>query len=270
LIVIPARYGSTRLPGKPLLKLNGRTLLERVVRIAEQAGAAANAAHVVATDNEEILSHCREIGVRAVMTSPDLASGTDRALAAIEASGMSGDFVLNLQGDAPFTPPEHVAALIDAAQGQEGDVFTPVIRLSWEALDALRAHKKTAPFSGTTCLRAEDGRAYWFSKAIVPAIRGEEKLRGADGLSPVYRHIGLYGYRLAALERFAALPQGHYEKLEGLEQLRFLENGMSVRAVEVAPPHLSMSGIDTPADLELAEKLIARLGDPFEMPAAAS
>ena len=268
LIVIPARHGSTRLPGKPLLRLNGRSLLERVVRIAAQAGAAAGAAHLVATDSEEILDHCRAIGVDAVMTAPQLASGTDSALAALEASGQEADFIINLQGDAPFTPPHHVAALIEAAGAQDGDLFTPVIALSWPALDELRAHKQKAPFSGTTCLRSADGRAYWFSKTIVPAIRGEADLRRQSGLSPVFRHIGLYGYRLDALKRFAALPPGHYERLEGLEQLRFLENGMSVRAVEVAPPRLSMSGIDTPADLELAEKLIARHGDPFDAPAS--
>jgi 3-deoxy-manno-octulosonate cytidylyltransferase (CMP-KDO synthetase) len=107
-----------------------------------------------------------------------------------------------------------------------------------------------------------DGQALWFSKAILPAIREEQALRDAGPLSPVYRHLGLYAYRLDALERFEATPPTPYEQLEGLEQLRFLEMGFTIQTVEVAPPSHAMSGIDTADDVRLAEELIARLGDP--------
>ena len=156
-----------------------------------------------------------------------------------------------------------VASLIETLRQGEADVVTPVYRLDWDRLDRLRAHKAIAPFSGTTCVRGPDGRALWFSKTILPALRGEEALRRTGPVSPVWQHLGLYGYRTAALEWFATTAPGAYEALEGLEQLRFLESGWSIATIEVDPPRHALSGIDTPADLALAEEAIARLGDPF-------
>jgi 3-deoxy-manno-octulosonate cytidylyltransferase (CMP-KDO synthetase) len=132
-------------------------------------------------------------------------------------------------------------------------------------LDRLRRHKKNSPFSGTTCIRGDSGKALWFSKAILPAIRDEAALRSASTLSPVWQHLGLYGYRMAALDWFAQLSPSAYEQLEGLEQLRFIEGGKSIATVEVEQPIHAMSGIDTPTDLALAEEAIARLGDPFPL-----
>ncbi len=264
LIIIPARYGSTRFPGKPLFSIKGKTLLQRVIRIAEKASEGNDARFLVATDHKDIMEHCVELGAPAVMTDPDLPSGTDRALAAIEADGSDPDFIINLQGDAPFTPAAHVSQLIKAAKSLDGEVFTPVIRLDWEALDQLRERKKVTPFSGTTCVRAQDGKAFWFSKNILPAIRKEAEMRKINRLSPVFRHIGLYGYRKEALQTFATLDQGIYEVMEGLEQLRFIENGMSVHAVEVDTPAISMSGVDTQEDAELAIQLIEKIGDPYD------
>ena len=265
LICVPARIASTRFPRKPLHPISGRSLLERVVQVAKVAAHQTGSDYVVAVDHEDVAQHCDAIGAPFVMTDSDLPSGTDRALAAARAFGSGAEFVLNLQGDAPFTPPAHVSALIEAAQRRpEADVFTPVIRLDWAGLDTLREHKKQHPFSGTTCVRRADGTALWFSKNILPAIRKEDKLRESEALSPVYRHIGLYGYRVDALERYTQLGLGHYEQMEGLEQLRFLENGMVVHAEEVQPPKLSMSGVDSPSDAELAEQLIAKFGDPFD------
>ncbi len=260
LIVIPARHASTRFPGKPLHLINGVSMLARTIAIARQGGADSGARVVVATDDDRILSHAREAGCEAVMTDPELPSGTDRARAAARLVAPDADFIVNLQGDAPLTPPAHVAALIDNAA--RGDVVTPVVRLAWTALDNLRERKKATPFSGTCCIRAADGRAIWFSKTIIPAIRSEAKLRASDPSSPVFQHIGLYGYSRGALDRIASLPTSHYEELEGLEQLRFLENGLSVFAVEVAPSQLTMSGIDTPEDAVRAEALLKTHGDP--------
>ncbi len=263
LIVIPARHGSTRFPAKPLAKIAGITLLARVTRIAERVCAGQGDVHfVIATDHDEIRGHAEAIGAPVVMTDPDLPSGTDRALAAIDLSETRPDFVINLQGDAPFTPPDHLDALISAARTGDADVITPVIRLTWEALDTVRDQKRREPFSGTSCVRRADGMALWFSKQVLPAIRKEEKLRAEGPVSPVFRHVGLYGYRMSALRRFAALPVGHYEALEGLEQLRFLENGMSILTVEVEPGEAAMWGVDTREDAAFAEQLIARHGDP--------
>jgi len=263
-IVIPARYGSTRFPGKPLAEIAGHSLVSRVIDIAQKACAATiNTSYVVATDHEDIKSHAEACGAPAVMTDPELPSGSDRALVAANMFAPSADFVIGLQGDAPFTPHTYVSALIEEAAESETDVVTPVLRLSWDALDMLRKQKESYPFSGTTCIRLDNGRAVWFSKNILPAIRKEEKLRTKSDYSPVFRHVGLYGYRKDALERFTKLPLGHYEEMEGLEQLRFLENGMTVQAVEVQPYELSMWGVDEPEDAELAAELIAKHGDPM-------
>jgi 3-deoxy-manno-octulosonate cytidylyltransferase (CMP-KDO synthetase) len=197
------------------------------------------------------------------MTSPEITSGSGRACAAAMLRDVPPDIVVNLQGDAPFVPPEMIATLLAAARRSDAACVTPVVRLDWPALDAMRAHKARSPFSGTTCLRDSNGRALWFSKTILPAIREESSLRAAEALSPVYGHLGLYAYQLGGLRRFEETAPTTYERLEGLEQLRFLEMGLAIETVEVSPPTHAMSGIDTADDVALAEELIRRLGDPY-------
>lgn len=260
LIVIPARYGSTRLPGKPLVRIAGETMISRVARLARRAASIlGDADFVVATDDRRIADHCQEISVNVVMTDPALPSGSDRALAAADGLGVCPEFVVNLQGDAPFTPPEHVVAIVEALRQTRADAATPYVRLSWQALDQLRAHKAETPFSGTTLVRNEAGQALWFSKTILPAMRREAELRQAGDLSPVCQHIGLYAFRFDTLRRYCAFPEGVYERLEGLEQLRLIENGLHIQAVEVRPGPISIPGIDTLEDVALAERLHAGL-----------
>ncbi|WP_374408352.1 manno-octulosonate cytidylyltransferase [Pelagerythrobacter sp.] len=264
LIVIPARYGSTRLPGKPLVPIAGRTLLERVLANAvEAARLAGECAVIVATDDTRIADHAEALGAQTVLTDPTLDSGSARARAAAHRQASLPERVVCLQGDAPFIAPQVVARMIETLRQGDADVATPVYPLDWDRLDRLRAHKRTTPFSGTTCLRAADGRALWFSKRILPAIRDEAVLRERQAMSPVWQHLGLYAYTMQALDWFAAASPGTYEVLEGLEQLRFLENGRAIATVPVDPPEHALSGIDTPADVALAEEAIARLGDPF-------
>jgi len=267
LIVIPARYGSTRLPGKPLAMIAGKTLLERVVGVARAAMREdpANSAMVVATDDVRIGRHADEIGAPWTMTGTDCRTGTDRVREAFLATRSDAGFIINLQGDAPFTPPSFLTAMIRSFSGQSCDLVTPVVRLTWEQLDAMRANKATTPFTGTTAVfDARSGRAYWFSKNIVPAIRKEAALRDTNLLSPIWRHIGLYGYSRMMLELFASLPEGHYESLEGLEQLRVIENGYTIRCVPVdAGVSSFFSGIDSPEDIARAESLIAANGEPI-------
>lgn len=262
LVVIPARAGSSRLPRKPLRLIAGRTLLHRTIAMARAATAGLpHAKLLVATDDEEIAAHARAAGCDAAMTDSTIATGSGRALAAARQCENQPHFIVNLQGDSPFQPEGTVRAVI-AALESGADVATPVIALDWPALDALRDHKTRSPFSGTTCARAPDGRALWFSKTIIPAIRDEHVLRQSRDRSPVWRHVGLYGYTLDALTRFESTPPTVLENLEGLEQLRLLELGIPITTVPVSPPSFDSSGIDTEADIARVEALIATHGDP--------
>ena len=264
LIVIPSRWASTRFPQKPLHQIAGQSLLARVAEIASICAASLdNVSYVIATDHEAIEAHAKEIGAPVVMTDPNLPSGTDRARAAADLAAPDAEFVGNLQGDAPFTPPDYITAIIEVGRATQLDAVTPIVQMSWEDLDEVRARKLETPFSVTSCIVNAQDEALWFSKMVLPAIRKEEQLREQGPLSPVWRHIGLYGYKRAALDRFVSLPEGHYEQLEGLEQLRFIENGMRIRAVKVPTKKSAMWGIDTPHDAAHAETLIAKHGEPL-------
>ncbi|MDR6116743.1 MULTISPECIES: 3-deoxy-manno-octulosonate cytidylyltransferase [unclassified Sphingomonas] len=263
LIVVPARFGSTRLPGKPLIPIAGHSLLARVAHVARAAAEMAGRCDVViATDDPRVADHAASLGYPVTMTASNISSGSGRAFAAAMQHDKRPDIVVNLQGDTPFIPAAMVAALISAARENMAACVTPVVRLDWKALDAMRAHKQRSPFSGTTCVRNSVGKALWFSKEVIPAIRDEAALREQESFSPIFRHLGLYAYRLEALERFEAEAPSRYEQLEGLEQLRFLEMGLDVQTIEVTPPDHAMSGIDTAEDILMAEALIRRFGDP--------
>ena len=235
-------------------------MLARVVGVGKKAAADhKNATLLVATEDDRIKKHCDEINVECIMTPEDCATGSDRVLAAAKIHGGKFDVLLSLQGDAPFTPANAISAMLDAFEsGKAEAVATPVARLRWSELDALRQSKETTPFSGTTAIIDANNRALWFSKNILPAIRDEKKLRDKTEFSPVYQHLGLYAYRTEILEKFVSLPQGHYEKLEGLEQLRLIENHIPVHAVIIdVPSGLAQAGIDSPEDVARAEILLA-------------
>jgi len=258
-IIIPARYASTRFPGKPLTLIGGQSMLSRVVDIARKVtDKIDNVTLAVATEDERILKHAEELGVQCVMTSDACETGSDRVLEAISKIGDDFDIVLGLQGDAPFTPPEALIKIIKEFKSKPDlNVVTPVINLRWSELDALREQKKITPFSGTTAIINAHGQALWFSKNILPAIRKEEKYRDEE-FSPVHQHIGLYGFRVDVLKKFVSLPVGHYERLEGLEQLRLLENNISIQTVTLdVPVGLAQAGIDSPEDVARAEKILA-------------
>lgn len=263
-IIIPARYGSTRLPGKPLAMIAGQTMLQRVVDIARTAqGNRADIQLLVATDDQRIMDHCRDLSVEAVMTPESCQNGTERAEMAIRQLDQEPDFILNLQGDAPLTPPDFLTAMIDSWSAAPCDMITPVTRMDWAALDKLRENKKTTPASGTCAIfDQQTGRAFWFSKNIIPLMRKEERMRDQEQYSPVYRHIGLYGYSRKMLATYNTLSEGYYEALEGLEQLRALEHGYHIRCVPVDyRGRASMSGVDSPEDVARAEALIAKHGE---------
>lgn len=259
-IVIPARYNSSRFPGKPLAMLGTKTLLGHVCHAAQQVS---KVKVLVATDDDRILQHAQDIGVEAVMTPAACATGTDRVLAAINAYEKENkpakpiDFIINLQGDAPLTPPGVLQDIQHELHRHA--IVTPVIQLSWDMLDILREAKRTTPFSGTAAIINNRNEALWFSKQIIPALRNETELRKKSAFSPIYQHIGIYGYTRAALEKFVHLPPSPYEQLEGLEQLRLLENDLKINVVKL--DHLyanAWRGVDTPEDLAFVAQILKK------------
>ena len=263
LIVIPARMASTRFPTKPLVEIAGVSMIRRTASIASRLPAYD---YCVATDHDSIADHCAEHNIPVQLTPPELPSGSDRALYAAEEimkkTGHRYRYIVNLQGDAPLTPPDYLDKIVQALQKTSADMATPYTRLSWEALEKFRAQKTITPFSGTTVI-TQNNKAIWFSKQIIPALRHEAQLKQSQQPSPICQHIGLYAYRLEALKKFTAWPESPYEKLEGLEQLRALENGLEIATIEVPANNWTISGIDTPKDVERAEALIKKFGDPF-------
>ncbi len=265
LIVIPARYASTRLPGKPLVRIAGVEMIKRVADIADSiCRHNDDCRYVVATDDTRITDFCASAGIPAVMTSESCRSGTERCWDAVCQQPEKPAFIVNLQGDNPLCPPWVIQQLIDAWRTCPADVFTPCIHLDWNEYDRLVEAKKTTPYSGTTVLVDKDGYALAFSKSTIPAIRKPEKARETLAKSPVRRHVGLYAYTASALENYFSLPESDYEMgcVEGLEQMRFLYNGLRVKMVEVDyRGRKTTSGVDSPEDVARVEAILAEYGE---------
>ena len=265
LIIIPARYQSTRLPGKPLVKIAGIEMIKRVAMIAQYVcDHNNNAAYKVATDDQRIMDFCAEQNIPAVMTADTCRSGTERCWDAVQKEKEQPAFIINLQGDNPLCPPHLLQNLIDAWKAFPADVFTPCVHLDWNEYDRLIEAKKTTPYSGTTVLVNKDGYAMAFSKNVIPAVRKPEKAREASEKSPVRRHVGLYAYTYDALKAYFELPTSPYEAdmIEGLEQMRFLYNGRKIKMVEVDyGGRKTTSGVDSPEDVARVEAIIAEYGE---------
>ena len=257
-IIIPARYGSSRLPGKPMLTIAGISMLERVWRIANKTKGCTRV--VVSTEDQRIVDHARSFGAEAVVTPDTCANGTERVFATIEEAGITESNLINFQGDAVLTPPWVLQALIDELSSSAGDLdlVTPAVALDETGLRKLHDHKRENPSSGTTVVFNKKRNALYFSKTILPYIRTE-------GLVPVYRHIGLYGYTSKALAEYVRLAPSPLEQTEGLEQLRALENDMTVRVVVVDYQGRTHGSVDTPDDIKLVEQIIANEGELFEV-----
>ncbi len=263
LIVIPARFGSSRFKGKPLVKIVGKSMLQRVYEIAQKAiESMQNATIIIATEDKRIQCHAEKIGAKVVLTKKNCKTGSDRALVACEQLNNKPDIILNLQGDTPLISPIFIQIIInELLKNDVADVVTPVVQLSWQALDILRKNKKITPFSGTTVIIDSNYNALWFSKNIIPAIRQEQNIRKKINLSPVLKHIGLYAYKYSSLQKFVNLSEGHYEKLEGLEQLRMLECGMKIKVVKVDDNNIIPIGVDTPDDLQRVIDILKESGE---------
>lgn len=247
-VAIPARYGSTRLPGKPLQVLAGEPMIVHVLRRAMEAGALEV---VVATDDSRIAEVVAQQGATVCMTSPELASGTDRLAVAASQLGWSDDrIVVNLQGDEPLAPPSAIAA-VARLLADSGAHLATLAQAITDSEELFNPHC-------VKVVRTAGGDALYFSRAPVPWDRDgfasdRLSLKGGHWL----RHIGLYAYRSGDLKRFAALPQGRLEHVECLEQLRAMEAGWRI-AVGVSP-QLFPPGVDTPEDLARVEAALRRV-----------
>jgi 3-deoxy-manno-octulosonate cytidylyltransferase (CMP-KDO synthetase) len=253
-IIIPARYASQRYPGKPLAMLRGATgeakpLIERSWEAARMAAGVEQV--LVATDDDRIRHVAEAFGAATVMTSAACRNGTERCAEALGALPDAIDIVVNLQGDAPLTPPSFVEALIAyLAEHPDAGVATPIVRCSAALHARLLVDQEEGRVGGTTAVVDGQGRALYFSKRVIPHVPAARL--GEPGL-PVFFHVGAYAYRRASLKRYAGLPPSPLELLEGLEQLRFIEAGIPVFAVEVAPPLAELWELNNPADVQQVE-----------------
>ena len=259
-ILIPARYQSSRYPGKPLVELRGssgtpKPLIQRSVEAARRVPGVDGV--FVTTDDGRIAGVCQKVGVGVIMTSPECRNGTERCAEAM-VSLHQPDLVINFQGDALLTPPGFVTALIDhMAANPDCMVATPAMRQRSPEVRVLQAEEAAGRVGGTSVVTADDGRALYFSKKLIPYLP-----QGAlDGeMSPVRLHIGVYAYRPRALDTYAATPVSDLEQLEGLEQLRFLAAGIAVDVVDVETPPFILRELNNPEDVAPIEAALAEAG----------
>lgn len=262
-IMIPARHASSRFPGKPLAPLRGATGV--VKSLIERSWEAARAvrgidATYVATDDERIAAASRKFGADVLMTSADAANGTERCAEAVGALPEPPEIVVNLQGDAPLTPPWFIEALVDAMRGREDvAVATPVLRCDDHSLRGFLDDRAAGRVGATTAVFARDGRALYFSKEVIPYTGGT---LSAGGTCPVFHHVGVYAYRPGPLQTYPTLAPGPLERWEGLEQLRFMENGLDVLCVEVDGRGAKFWELNNPEDTPRIEAALAEQGIP--------
>lgn len=247
--IIPARYASTRFPGKPLAKLGGKYVIQRVY---EQVDGFFDST-VVATDDDRIADAVRDFGGNVVMTSPNHKSGTDRCYEALTKVGEKDfDVVVNVQGDEPFISREQLQSLKDCFEDETTDIATLVKPFSvsdgYEAIENPNSPK---------VVFNKRMEALYFSRSIIPYIRNEKKEDWING-HKFYKHIGLYAYRANVLREVTSLEQSTLELSESLEQLRWLENGYKIK---VGISNIETIGIDTPEDLNRAEEFLSRRKD---------
>lgn len=261
LIVIPARYASTRYPGKPLVGLTGATgvtqsLIERSWRAAGHVSGVDRV--VVATDDDRIRAAAEGFGAEVVMTSTTCENGTERCAEAHEALGGGYEIIVNLQGDAPLTPHWFVEDLIAGLCADPGaEVATPVLRCDGRALNGFLDDRKAGRVGGTTAVFGAGNRGLYFSKEVIPytAQRYDDAAE-----TPVFHHVGVYAYRPDALRTYPTWDSGPLEQLEGLEQLRFLERGRPILCVEVEARGKQFWELNNPEDVPRIQAMMAEMG----------
>lgn len=257
--LIPARFASTRYPGKPLAEVKGATgvskpLIRRTYEAALRV-AGLDSVHVV-TDDDRIAAACKSFGAAVIMTSGRCRNGTERCSEAVS-NLQSPDLVVNVQGDALLTPPNFIEALIERMKREDVDVATPAIRLRSFEVRALQEEERAGRVGGTTVVADSRGRALYFSKRLIPHL---PQVALEEEWSPVRLHVGVYAYTPTALTAYAETASSELEELEGLEQLRFLVAGIPVGVVEVEPPPFALRELNNPEDIAPIEEALASAG----------
>lgn len=259
-IVIPARYASTRYPGKPLVELTQADGSRRsLIRMSWDAAMQVTGVDgvYVATDDARIADHARAFGAEVIMTSDTCENGTARCADALANGDLQADLIVNLQGDAPLTPAWFVEDLIAAMQADEtAQVATPVLQCDALTYGHFIEDRKAGRVGGTTAVFDRKGHALYFSKEVIPYI-DPGKLPETD--IPVYHHVGVYAYRPDALRAYTTWPEGALEAREGLEQLRFLENGLPVACVIVEGRGRVFWELNNPEDAPRIESVLKGL-----------
>ncbi len=259
-MVIPARYASSRYPGKPLVELRGATgEAKSLIRRSWDAACAVRGVDrvVVATDDDRIAKAATQFGAEVVMTSTACQNGTERCAETLAKLDESYDIIVNLQGDAPLTPAWFVEDLVQGLRDNpSAQVATPVLRTEGRALNGLLQDRREGRVGGTTAVFGADHNALYFSKEVIP-YTGKTFID--SDATPVFHHVGVYAYRPEALAAYPKWQSGPLEQLEGLEQLRFLERGVPMLCVEVAANGRQFWELNNPEDVPRIEAMLTEM-----------
>lgn len=239
--IIPARYASTRFPGKPLAEIKGKSMLRRVYEQTEKARLLDKI--IVATDDGRIAAHAREFGANVVLTRPEHPSGTDRCYEAYQLCGEAFDYVVNIQGDEPFLDPAQIDSLAEACTGSV-EIATQMILCN--------SHEVLFDRGEVKIVLNEQREALYFSRSVIPFLKNVDEKEWHTHFD-YYRHVGMYAYRSDILAKIAGMPPSPLERAESLEQLRWLENGYKIKCVET---DFDSHCVDAPEDIEKVLRLM--------------
>tara|TARA_Y100001954_G_scaffold143612_1_gene152969 strand:+ start:1846 stop:2631 length:786 start_codon:yes stop_codon:yes gene_type:complete len=257
-IIIPARYGSTRYPGKPLVPLRTREGKKSLIQLSwEAANKVSGISEIyVATDDKRIEEHAIAFGAKVIRTSSKCRNGTERCAEAVSNARLEAEIIVNFQGDAPLTPSWFVEEIIASLKVDKNtDMATPVLRLDRKSYNLFFEDRKSDRVGGTTVVFDKDMYALYFSKELIPFF--EISKIEQDKPIPCYHHVGVYAYRKNILREYLSWPESNLEKLEGLEQLRFLSENKKVKCVEVSSRGNVFWELNNPEDVQRIEKVIS-------------
>jgi 3-deoxy-manno-octulosonate cytidylyltransferase (CMP-KDO synthetase) len=239
--IIPARYASTRFPGKPLIQINGKSMIQRVYEQAAKSKLMTKI--IIATDDDRIAEHAKSFGAEVVITKAEHPSGTDRCFEAYQLNGQNFDYVLNIQGDEPFLDPEQIDSL---AQGcaEDVEIATQMIKCT--------DHDVLFDKGEVKIILNSNKEALYFSRNVIPFIKGKDEKEWHKHFD-YYRHVGMYAYRTDILEKITQLKPSALELAESLEQLRWVEHGYKIKCIETS---FESHCVDTPEDIEKVMRLM--------------